>query len=399
MMCAWASGFVILTSSLVPFITHGGDDPGHPAVAVLVDPSGHAFCSGTVIEPNLVLTAAHCVAQNFPSGSTAVLGSVVGSPTASAPIATYRADPAFNQDTLEHDAAILVLAQALPATPVPLATSAPAVGSTVTVVGWGETSGDAGNGGTKRDGVAKVTAVAALTFEVAPDPSLPCVGDSGGPGLATAGGATSIVGITSHGDAACSATATYTRVDAETAGFIAPVLAEFAAGTASVGERCLCPEQCAGGASACVAATDAQGLSYCTSACSADQGCPSGMSCVSAGASGSRCRYPVPTPGAFGGRCNVDSDCVAGECEGGTCTLPCIPGGDAGCPEGATCEEQDASIEFFCSAPVLPASAASGGSCAVGSSTDGGAAACVAGVLLVVARRRRTWRTQGSLEP
>jgi hypothetical protein len=386
-MCAWGLGLVVLAALRVPLITNGNDDAGDPAVAALVDPSGTTVCSGTVIDAYFVLTAAHCVPA-IPAGSSVVLGSTVGSPTTSVSIAEVRADPAFDASTLDHDAALIVVAEALPVAPAPLGTSAPGVGSLVTVVGWGKTSQDAGDYGTKRIGASKVTAVDTLTFQVAPDPSQPCSGDSGGPAFATTGGVESVVGVTSHGDAACSAGATFTRVDAETAGFIAPTMAALGPGTVGAGERCLYAAQCIGGASACVTAPDAPTLTYCTEGCSEDADCPQRMICVPV-TNGSQCRYPVPTPGALGGVCVADSDCIVGICYGGTCSVSCEPGSDVACPQGAACEAQDGSVDFFC---VVPPPSITGGACAIGSSADGSTAACIAGVALLVARARRPRR-------
>jgi hypothetical protein len=217
----------------------------------------------------------------------------------------------------------------------------------VTVVGWGETTGDSADYGTKRDGLARVTAVDTLTFQVAPDPSQPCAGDSGGPAFVTTGGVESVVGITSHGDVGCSEMATFTRVDAVTAEFISPTLTALGPGTVSVGERCLYAEQCAGGASACVTAPDEPALTYCTEGCSVNADCPSEMICVSVANLGSQCRYPVPTPGAYGSACASDADCEEGECTSmGTCALPCFPDG-ATCPTGLACTNTDG-VDFFC---------------------------------------------------
>jgi MYXO-CTERM domain-containing protein len=336
-----------------------------------------------------VLTAAHCVVPTLARGSRVVVGSSVTSPVASASIAASRAHPAFDRGTLADDAALLVLAEALPIAPVLLGPSAPVVGSDVTVVGWGETTGDAGDYGAKRVGTAIVTGVDASTFQVAPHPSQPCAGDSGGPAFMTTGGVESVVGITSHGDDACSTHATYTRVDAVTADFVSPTLAALGPGTASLGERCLYAEQCSNGTGACVAALDEPDLSYCTAACAVNADCPSGMLCVSVLAGGSQCRYLRPTPGAFGGRCGADSDCLEGVCEASTCTLRCAPSGDT-CPNGATCAELGNGIDFFC---VAPPPSVSGSSCAAGSSPDGSASGWLAAAVwaaVLGARRRRT---------
>ncbi len=44
----------------------GVDDTAHPAVVLLTNPGGN--CTASLIAPNLVLTARHCVAQNVTQG-------------------------------------------------------------------------------------------------------------------------------------------------------------------------------------------------------------------------------------------------------------------------------------------------------------------------------------------
>jgi hypothetical protein len=376
---------------IVPLVTHGAPDPGHPAVVAIVDSDGHTECSGTVIAPHFVLTAAHCVVPQIEQGASVVFGASIASPTGSAPIAALRMHPGYDSNTFADDAAIVVLGASVPVAAAQLGTAPPATGSDVTVVGWGETTADAGDYGVKRDGVALVTAVSTLSFDLDPDPSQPCVGDSGGAAFHQSEGVEVLVGITSHGDAACVTRATYTRVDAVTANFIVPTIVMLGPGTASVGARCLYPEQCAsGGAAACIAAPDQPGLSYCTAACATSADCPTGMRCALRGVSGAACVYPVPTPGAFGGACQVDTDCFDSACVGGICTMRCVPTSDT-CPAGASCEEQDSGIDFYCS-PGSAAASNSGCVVAARSADDGAGLVTLELVALVVvacARRRR----------
>ena len=381
------AGLLALAASVMPLLIHGSGDAADPAVVAIVDSTGVTACSGTLIDPHFVLTAGHCIVPQIAHGARIVIGSTVDMPTASVPVAGSRVHPAFDPSTLAHDAAILVLAEAAPVTPVPLASSAPDVGSVVQIVGWGETMVGAMDYGTKSSGAAQVTRIDPITFTVAPDPSQPCKGDSGGPALSSG----LVVGITSHGNATCVGGATYTRVDTVTADFIAPTLAELGSSTVPAGARCMFSEQCIGAAAPCVAAVDGPDVTYCTRGCAVNADCPARMLCVVIGDDGSQCRYPVPTPGALGAWCRSYTDCVDGNCSpGGICAERCVPTAPA-CPGDSVCEAQGGGIDFYCTVPG--AAAATGSSCTLAPAARSQESllgrVALALVLLISARRTR----------
>ncbi len=347
-------------------ITNGAGDGGDPAVVALVDASGTVQCSGTLITPHVVLTAAHCSIDGTSfTRYRAYVGSSPASGGTFVALSAAYVHPAFDPSTLANDLALLVLASDVSATPVALLPSSSdsiVAGTKLRVVGFG--SDGAGGGNVKRSGTASVSTLGSSTIGLLPDPSLPCEGDSGGPAFFTvssSGGSTEyLAGVTSHGDAACLTQATDTRVDAFDSAFIQPYLSSIAPGTAQPGARCLYPGQCA--ASECVVAADDPNLAYCSPSCTTSSTCPAGTTCTP-GDGGSRCLYPLPTPGAIGSSCKQPADCVGSTCvaQMGVCSVRCVSGG-TDCPVGFDCENTSG-IDFYCIATPPPPAAKTGGGC------------------------------------
>lgn len=125
-----------------------------PSAAFIVDLRGRTAwqCSGTVVAPSLVLTAAHCVenlrtgAVNKPSGYRVVTGGVDWA-SGERQISTVTGAlvyEGFRRRVDDGDAALLVLATPTTAPPITLATPSNAgqlgAGTAATIAGWGRTS-------------------------------------------------------------------------------------------------------------------------------------------------------------------------------------------------------------------------------------------------------------------
>ncbi len=192
-------------------IIGGTDDPGDPAV-VFVQFDGHG-CSGTIIAPSTVLTAAHC---SFGQSYTVTTGD-----GQDLPVADVIPNPDYvngGDATQPNDVGIIHLSQPTDITPVAYSTSAlgqDAVGQTVKLVGYGYDSHSGGGAGTKRQIEVPIDTVTSTHFSVGDSEHTSCHGDSGGPALLNG----KIIGVTSYGFDniqgvdMCNGAGFYSRVD------------------------------------------------------------------------------------------------------------------------------------------------------------------------------------------
>ena len=159
------------------------------------------LCSGTIVSPNVVLTAGHCATGNAATYSvytqvqtqskpgTGTSGSQFNTVSAVIPAPGYDATADY-----VNDAALLVLAKPTTTPPITLATTEPVGGTSAAIYGWGDTTPTSGDGIASTTGATVIQSNAAgaayWTTEWAPsdmsalDPNSIVAlgdGDSGGP--------------------------------------------------------------------------------------------------------------------------------------------------------------------------------------------------------------------------
>ncbi|HKO95246.1 MAG TPA: trypsin-like serine protease [Polyangiaceae bacterium] len=207
-------------------MTHGSPALEDPAVGALVY-QGEAYCTGSLIAPRWVLTAAHCVLEE--RSAEFVLGADPGGESSTAyDVLEQRVHPDYRRYSAERDVALLLLAEPSPVVPLPLASALSVEsGELARVVGYGATSVFDDSSSQKRQGVVSLAELALDTLTLVPQPSQPCGGDSGGPVLLGGADGEQIVGVISSGDISCEREAIAARVDA-IGDFVSSTVAEMA---------------------------------------------------------------------------------------------------------------------------------------------------------------------------
>jgi hypothetical protein len=261
-------------------------------------------CSGVVVGPRSVLTAAHCVEAGLHTGHFQVLAKGSSDEAYEAfEIESTRVHDAYVRGQADNDLAVVTTARPLPAPAAAWAPVAIDPGSTAQIWGFGATRAGEATEARARGGSVTISTASARTLRFSPAPNMLCDGDSGGGLFVSTPNGRELVGILSQGDSACDAWGLAARVDDA---FVTRSLA-----------------------SASSAAAPREAASYdrlCSSPCATETDCPTGTRCLPIGSGQSRCVIDGMPPGDLVGTCtnaNCDS-CVQVSGAGGcSCFREC----------------------------------------------------------------------------
>lgn len=228
------------------FFGSAPDAPEHAAVIGIHQRSGDRissgpFCSGTLITPEVVITAAHCLdtakgGKSFRTASPDTVAVYFGdgvifddSPIVF-PVSETLIHPGYDRSGLLNDIALMRLAipqndiTPVPHLPAELGLDNGDIGALINFAGFGVTEN--GTSGVKLQVDSNLDAFGcgvagcfgggdtATQFSYSQPDAGPCSGDSGGPAFISRGGSPFVAGLTSYGDQGCTIYGVSTRVDA-----------------------------------------------------------------------------------------------------------------------------------------------------------------------------------------
>lgn len=181
-----------------------------------------SLCTASLISPELLLTAAHCVDPSLVGAGvefSLARGGDISAPESVVAIDAVAFHPNFNANAPASGFDIAVARLAEPITDVaPLAINrdpaALAAGQPTTIIGYGLSDGFAQTGaGTKRLANTPINGFDRNFVRIGNSNPNICQGDSGGPVLVDIGGEPTIVGVNSFGFIFCLFESSSTRVD------------------------------------------------------------------------------------------------------------------------------------------------------------------------------------------
>jgi hypothetical protein len=182
-------------------IINGDIQTGYAAVGAIQDEERTVLGAATLIDPWWVLTTA-TMAQACPGG-VFLVGADFSSPDQERTLGEVFAHPSYDPETLNADLALVRLtAPILDVPPIPwlTATSGVSVGSSVTYVGYGQTSPFDDSNRLRRSCVNTICDVYSSQFATRFDTAGPYRGDMGAPALLLHAGTLKIAGLVLYGE-------------------------------------------------------------------------------------------------------------------------------------------------------------------------------------------------------